>query len=271
MNSPKAGPLSHPATMNPYGFAAALVSGRLSWDLNPESWRSRRRLKQLKDTQCGRKAVILCNGPSLLKTDFSQLEGIYTFGLNKINLLFEQSDFRPSAIVAVNEHVIEQNAVFYNKTSIPLFLDRIACGRVRARENVTFLHSSYESRAVSDVSMSLHQGFTVTFVAMQLALHMGFESVALVGCDHNFATKGPANAEVRAVGEDKSHFSPNYFARGQLWHLPDLVASEYYYSLAVALYASLGRGLYNCTEGGKLELLNRSSLFDFVKGGQKAS
>ncbi|WP_277882134.1 hypothetical protein [Oculatella sp. FACHB-28] len=43
----------------------------------------------------------------------SLLKGTYTFGLNKINLLFEYSEFRPSCIVSVNSFVVEQNAEFY--------------------------------------------------------------------------------------------------------------------------------------------------------------
>ena len=257
--------------MNPYRFAAAVVRQRLAWDLRAESWRSRRQLRALKNTHVGQRAVIICNGPSLLDTDFESLKGIYSFGLNKINLLFPQTSFRPSSIVAVNPHVIEQNAVFYNETEIPLFIDSEGCGKVRSRGHVVFLNSSCQARAVNDVSISLNQGGTVTFVAMQLALHMGFNEVALIGCDHSFATKGPANTEVRAAGADRSHFSPDYFSNGQLWNLPDLAASEYYYAMALRLYASMGRGLYNCTSGGLLEMLPRCSLREFIKGGPRAS
>jgi hypothetical protein len=115
------------------------------------------------------------------------------------------------------------------------------------------------------VTVSLNQGYTVTCVAMQLALHMGFSEVALIGCDHNFAVKGPANAEVRAEGVDRSHFDPRYFSNGQKWNLPDLTASEYYYAQAASVYARLGRKLWNCTEGGCLELLPRCSLAEFLR------
>lgn len=252
--------------MNPYRFAFALTMQRLAWDLCRESWRSRRRLQRLRNSQAGGRAVILCNGPSLLRTNFELLDGVYTIGLNKINLLFERSTFRPRAIVAVNPHVIGQNKAFYNETEIPLFLDSSARFQVAARNNVTFLHSSFQTAAVSDISVSLNQGYTVTFVAMQLALHLGFAEVAVVGCDHNFAVKGPANAEVSATGPDQSHFDPRYFSGGQSWNLPDLVASEYYYSLVAERYMKLGRKLWNCTEGGALELLPRCELGAFVRG-----
>src|SRR3546814_18681708 len=77
----------------------------------------------------------MCNGPSLLETDFDLLHrsGVFTLGLNKVNLLFDRTSLRPSAIVAVNPYVIEQNAAFYNDTEIPLYLDRYAMRFVTRR------------------------------------------------------------------------------------------------------------------------------------------
>ena len=118
-------------TVNPYRFGTHEILQRLLWDLSPESWRSRRIMRTWLDRHAGRKAVILCNGPSLLKTDFSKLSDVFTFGLNKINLLFDKVQFRPSCIVSVNRLAIEQNAVFFNQTNIPLFLDSCASRKVK--------------------------------------------------------------------------------------------------------------------------------------------
>jgi hypothetical protein len=252
--------------LNPYRVAAALLWNRLKWDLHPRSWSSRRKLKELRNSHRGKKAVIVCNGPSLLRTDFSLLDGIYTFGLNKINLLFDQTDFRPNCIVSVNPFVIEQNNRFYAETNIPLFLDAKACQAVGLLKIETpfFLHTSDFPSFASDCSLSVFQGYTVTYVAMQLAFHMGFSDVALIGCDHNFHVQGPANAVKTAIGEDKSHFHKDYFADGQQWQLPDLHQSEAFYALAGRIFHENGRKLVNATELGKLELLPRQSLFDFV-------
>lgn len=253
--------------INPYRMAAVLVYQRLFWDLDPKSWTSRSRLAALRDRHAGQKAVILCNGPSLLKVDFALLDGVYTFGLNKINLLFDKTSFRPSCVVAVNPFVIEQNADFYNATDLPLFLDSSGAkgNLVRMRPNVTFLHSAAQGFA-RDCSVSVPQGHTVTFVAMQLAFHMGFADVALVGCDHNFATSGPANKTVVSGEKDESHFDPNYFAGGVKWQLPDLFESEVAYTRAKNSYEAFGRRLVNATEGGKLEVFPRMSLQAFVQG-----
>jgi len=252
------------STINPYRFALLEVWNRLKWDMTLQSWHSRKKLKSVKDKHFGQKAVIICNGPSLLKTDFSLLNGVFTFGLNKINLIFDKSNFRPSCIVAVNSFVIEQNRDFYNSTEIPLYLDSCGTAYVKPRFNTTFLHSSTQMKFAKDCSISVNQGYTVTFVAMQLAFHMGFNSVALIGCDHSFATKGQANKVVIAGEKDESHFDPNYFAHGVKWQLPDLVQSEVAYTLARDMYECYGRMIVNATFGGKLNIFNRMSLKDFI-------
>ena len=112
--------------LNPYKEGIRIIGSRLLWDFNFQSIISRKKLKKLKNKYNHKKAVILCNGPSLNEIDFNLLNNTFTFGLNKINLLFERSDFRPKFIVSCNPYVIEQNAHFYNSTKIPLFLDSIA-------------------------------------------------------------------------------------------------------------------------------------------------
>ncbi len=259
--------LKRRATINPYLFAAALVIKRLNWDLNPKSWVSRTRLRKWKNKYSGQKAVIVCNGPSLLKSDLSLLDNVFTFGLNKINLLFDKSAFRPSCIVAVNPYVLEQNADFYNETEIPLFLDRCAPQKgLRFRENVVLLHStpSYIKQFARDCSISIHSSGTVTYVAMQVAFHMGFKNVALIGCDHNFVTKGAANMTVEAGEKDSNHFAPNYFAGGVKWQLPDLFESEIGYTLAKNMYECYGSKIVNATEGGQLDIFDRISLAEFI-------
>ena len=257
-------PLSRRAALNPYLIAARQVWQRMKWDIHPEAWRSRSKLVALRDSHAGEKAVILCNGPSLNRVDLDLLGNAYCFGLNKINLMFARTAFRPSCIVAVNPLVLEQSAPFYNKTDIPLFLSRVAVPIIRPAANRVFLDlPSMEDRFARDCSMSVFIGATVTSVALQLAFHMGFTKVALVGCDHHFETHGPANTVVETGGHDPNHFDPAYFANLP-WQLPDLLKSELSYRMAADVYAAAGRMLINATDGGKLEILPRMALADFL-------
>lgn len=255
--------LGRPA-WNPYRHSARIILDRLKWDLNPLSWSSRSRIESWHNKYLGQKAVIVCNGPSLLKTDFTLLRNVFTFGLNKINLLFDKSDFRPSCIVSVNKLVLEQNADFYNQTNVPLFLDMAAISLVKNRSNVAFLYPAPILSFARDCSFGVYQGYTVTNVALQLAFHMGFKEVALIGADHTFATKGRANKTVISGDKDHSHFDPRYFSRGVKWQLPDILQSEVSYNLARDVFEAHDRRVYNATEGGELELFERKSLTDFV-------
>lgn len=258
---------SAPARLDPYRRAKELILQGLRWDLRREARIARRRLTRWRDAHAGERAVILCNGPSLNRVDFAALaaSGVFCFGLNKINLLFERTEFRPSCVVAVNPYVIEQNAAFYNQTGLPLFLEaQIGRQQVRDGDNLHLLHAIDAVGFARDCSRSLWMGYTVTYVAMQLAFHMGFARVALVGCDHSFATKGPANRVVVSGATDESHFDPRYFSGGQRWQLPDLAGSEFAYCLARDTYAAFGREIVNCTAGGQLDLFHRQGLADFL-------
>lgn len=255
------------ATINPYFMATAIVWRRLLWDIRPASWVARARINRWKGRYTGKRAVILCNGPSLNLVDFDVLgqSSVFTFGLNKINLLFERTEFRPSCIVAVNPLVIEQNCGFFNSTEIPLFISSKGSKWVGSRDSLHYIHpSNSPGRFARDCSMSIHEGGTVTFVALQLAFHMGFHQVGLVGCDHSFSSTGPANKEVKAGSEDHNHFDPRYFSNGISWNLPDLTNSEFHYEIARNIYAHFGRRIVNCTEGGALEVFERESLDTFL-------
>lgn len=255
-------------TVNPYLSSLKIILDRFKWDLNSLSWSSRSKIKKIKNSYRGKKAVIICNGPSLRKVNFDELvdSDVYFFGLNKINLMFDDTKFRPNAIVACNYLVIEQNSAFYNDTRIPIFINSDKSSIIKNNSNTIFLNfTSMPRKFAKDCSMSLFQGHTVTYVAMQLAYHMGFSEVALIGCDHHFETKGISNKTVIAGETDPNHFHPKYFADGVKWDLPDLLGSEYHYDFADKMFKQDGRKIFNCTEGGKLEVFERLDLKSFLK------
>ena len=100
-------------SVNPYRTGMGLILRRLLWDIRPVAWRSAQKLRSCHDIRTGERAVIYCNGPSLNNVDFDLLDGVFVFGLNKIDLIFSKTSMRPDAIVAVNSCIIEQNKPFY--------------------------------------------------------------------------------------------------------------------------------------------------------------
>ena len=66
--------------------------------------------KDLKGKFKNKRCIIIGNGPSLNKLDLSLLKDEYTFGLNRIYLLFEKLGFETDFLVSINRFVIEQFA-----------------------------------------------------------------------------------------------------------------------------------------------------------------
>lgn len=201
----------------------------------------------------GKRCFILGNGPSLAKTDLSRLEDEYTLGLNRIYLAFPEMGFETSYYLSVNDLVIEQCAQDIQQLRMPRFVAWRAHQWLQPQENLFFLYSTYTGpKFARDITGRLWEGATVTFMALQVAYYLGFETVILIGVDHNFATQGKPNTTVVSQGDDPNHFHPGYFGKGFRWQLPDLETSERAYRIARQAYAADGRQVLDATIGGKL-------------------
>lgn len=215
---------------------------------------SARRLKQYENKHANQRCFIIGNGPSLRQTDLTKLRNEHTFGVNRIYLLFQELGFTTTYLVAVNDLVLEQCAQEMQSLNLPKFFTWRGRGYFRPDANLTYLDTDFTGE--EDFSSSLvgriFEGFTVTYVALQLAYHMGFIQVILIGVDHNFVTQGTANQAIISEGDDPNHFTANYFGKGFKWQLPDLAGSERSYKLAREAYARASRQVLDATIGGKL-------------------
>ncbi len=238
----------------------------IRWRRTPLGQSTSEAFEALKDSQKGNDCILLCNGPSLNKVPFDKLQGRYVIGLNKINLLFDRTSMRPNMIVAINKYVIEQNATFFNETELLLMLSSVENGSVFKRKNVNFLNCDESELFFSNrPGEIICEHATVTYTALQIAFHLGFARVAIVGADHNFNQHGKPNELQVARGPDQNHFDPKYFADGTQWQLADLQNSERAYKLTRDFYEKRGRSIFNCTDGGKLEVFQRMPLESFLE------
>lgn len=233
-------------------------------NLHPWRRQSIRRLAALKDSHAGERAFIIGNGPSLKKTDLSKLKDEFSFGLNRIYLMFPELGFQTSCLVSINDLVIEQCAEEMISLEIPRFFawhSHHHFSQFSSQKDAlpNFLYTTFTGPGfATDVRGRVWEGATVTNVALQLAFHMGFQQVILVGVDHNFTTKGPANTTVTSTGDDPNHFSPAYFGKGFRWQLPDLETSEIGYRMARQAYEFAGRKVVDATIGGKLTIFPKA-------------
>jgi len=237
--------------------------------LHPWRRESIRRLAALKDIHKGKRAFVIANGPSLKQTDMSRLKNEFTFGMNRIYLMFPELGFSTTYLTVINDLVIEQTAGDLAALSLPKFIAwhsrRHFPRQLLMTQLPTFLYTSYTGPHFSrDVRGRVWEGATVTNVTLQLAFHMGFQQIILIGADHNYTATGKPNTTVVSQGDDPNHFSPAYFGKGFRWQLPDLETSEVGYAMAREAYHKAGREVLDATVAGKLTIFPKvdyNSLF----------
>lgn len=225
------------------------------------SWRAdtRRRLKEYRDINKGKRCFIIGNGPSLKETDLSKLKNEFTIGMNRIYLMFSELGFQTSYYLSVNDLVIEQCAADIRALKMPRFISWRSRQWLRPQEDLFFLYTTYTGPGFNpDATGRLWEGGTVTYVALQLAFFLGFSQAVLIGVDHNYTTKGKPNTTVVSEGDDPNHFSPAYFGKGFRWQLPDLDNWEDAYRLARSSYEKAGRQVLDATIGGKLTVFEKA-------------
>ena len=203
------------------------------------------------------------NGPSLRATPPDLLQRVPSFGLNRIFLGRDLLGFDPTYVVCVNRLVIEQSAAELETVRSPLFVSYQNRDLLLPGSQAVLLYSNPTTPTEFGLDPSrdgIWEGSTVTYVAMQLAFHMGFRRAVLVGVDHSFAAKGAPHQEVTSQSDDVDHFDPGYFGKGFRWQLPDLDDSEVSYALARQTFEADGREIIDSTIGGQLQVFPKVGL-----------
>lgn len=222
-----------------------------------------------KDKYKNARCVVIGNGPSLNKMDLSILKNEFTFGLNRIYMLFEEWGFETSFLVSINRFVLEQFSDDLCNLNMLKFFNWAYREPYSADEKTVFLTPKLSYIADGNICNGYYPiGGTVTNVALEIAYFMGFSEVILIGVDHSFADKGVGATAVVAEGPDKNHFSPDYFGSGTVWQLPDYVLMEQGYQKMKQLFEENGRRIVDGTVDGKLQIFPKVSFEKHMNASQ---
>lgn len=216
------------------------------------------RLHHLKNKHKNQRVVLVANGPSLNQMDLSFLKKETVIGMNKIFLGFKKYRFYPSYYVAVNKKVLEQSAQEIKNLNCIKFIGKRAASIIP--ENALTYHIETQgiiTRFGHDIALGVHEGWTVTYAALQIAFYLGFHEVVIIGMDHRFNYQGKPNEENILHGPDPNHFSPDYFGGGQRWDNPDLQKSEESYRIACIEFEKAGRKIIDATVGGACQIFEK--------------
>ena len=251
--------------MNRFIKVILALTKKLRYAMDPISFKftsNRKKLDKMKSLVNGRPLLIVGNGPSLNETPLDEFSAAFSIGMNKIDLIFQRTDWRPDIIVTQNSLVVRQHWKSMRDSGIPQFLSWNSRWMMPfgARKNFNFFLTRPRPDFQKNVAQAVGASGTVTYAVLQFAYHLGANPVILVGVDHNFTYTDSPNDYQKREGKDVNHFDPNYFAEGQYWGVPNLDASEIGFQLAKAAFEADGRVVYDATINGKLRVFEKISI-----------
>jgi len=226
-----------------------------------------RALAALRNRHRGRRVWVIGNGPSLNQTDLSKLRGEITIGSNGIFLLFDRIGFKPTFYTVEDTLVAEDRAGVINALRgttkvFPADL-RYCLSRDPDTVFVNFIRPGYANfpRFSDRFEKLAYWGGTVTYLNLQLALHVGASEICLVGVDHSYqvhtAQDRKEGSVITSGTADANHFHPDYFGPGFRYHDPRVDRMEQGYVEAKRFLDSKGCRVVNATAGGRLEVFPR--------------
>lgn len=236
-----------------------------------------RQLLKYKNIHQGESCFIIGNGPSLRAEDLQKLHenGIVSFGTNRINNVFAQTEWRPTYYASEDItilHDIQQTVekIPAKAKFIPINLKWYEDINI---DSATYFYMDYVG-AYSDtfgISLNVPHGIrcrgTVTMTCIQLAIHMGFSEIYLLGVDHNYSRYTDENGNIVVDPTVKDYFCDNYDTDFKAQISRDLGSTTKAYLSAECLSAEVGSfKIFNATRGGKLEVFQRVD-FDSLFGG----
>ncbi|WP_226681942.1 6-hydroxymethylpterin diphosphokinase MptE-like protein [Sutcliffiella horikoshii] len=238
--------------------------------------RSKKEIEKLKEQHMGERCFIIGNGPSLQIKDLEKLSGEVTFATNMIFSIYDETIWRPTyyvtqdliAVQEIYDRCSDIHGLSTNNSFLPLDVKHI---NVSYSDDMTYCYidrkNAYPNlpRFSSNISNVIHEGFTVTYTAIQIAAYMGFKEIYLIGVDHNYSNAVLPDGTVVNNGDDNTnnHFTKKYKGK-KPGNLPNLVLSENAYISAEIYCRKNDIKIFNATRGGKLEVFTRIN-FDDLK------
>lgn len=188
----------------------------------------------------GETGIIIGNGPSLRSVPLAFLQKYPSIGSN---LIYLHPDFTPTYYVAVDPSVIRGDYVNRVQAMDCTKLIGHRLARVVRINDAIILrtNSSKHKFEKTPFSNPIWEGWSVTYVALQIAYRMGFKTILLVGVDHRYK------------GQGNDHFHPDYEV-GWNWVEHDMTKSIPAYQLAHLYYTREGRQIINLTPGSDLHV-----------------
>jgi hypothetical protein len=250
----------------PFALSQKVISSTVGLRYTVDGWfyrqpdETKEVLSNLRARSRQRPLLVVGNGPSLNRTPLDHFAHCPSIGMNKIDLIYPKTAWRPSAIVCVNNLVVRQHRRAFAQSEIPVLMAWKCRWFMRgvAAKNVHYFKNAATDRFSVDASSWVGSlSSTVAYAALQFAYYLEGDPVILMGLDHRFDSNPHQNGIARFTGEDANHFDSNYFQDGQYWGLPDLEGNERSYRIARGAFEAAGRTVLDATVDGALNVFEK--------------
>lgn len=213
------------------------------------------------DTHKNQRCFVVGNGPSLNKIDMSLLKDEITLGSNRVYLGFEKWGYYFKYWSIIDELQIKQFYEEYNKKLpdemvkfVPVqFTDYFTIKNI-CPLNVLYRYEPFPQ--FSDSPDKLYEGWSVTYMLLQIAVIMGCNPIYLVGVDYSYKiTDKEMVGKKWSDKNSQSHFTPDYCAadKGVVWNVPQFDKTDAAYKCVSQWAEANDVQIFNATPGSKLD------------------
>ncbi len=239
----------------------------------------KRRMWSWRNKFQGQRCFILGNGPSLADMDLSPLRNEITIGSNGIYKQFARWGFHTNYLLFEDLEQTELRGPDIHRVRGPIKLAALYNAYAFAADRDTYFMNAristpeYWSEMApcfsEDFAEIVYLGSTVTYIALQLAFHLGCDPVILLGVDHNYG-KLPElfpPGKIRVTSENyhlvrQCHVDPNYYQIGDLIGVPHVRLQDAAYAKAREVFERHDRRVWNAGLHSRLEVFPRVSYAD---------
>ncbi len=222
-------------------------------------------LKKFKGIHEGERCFIIATGPSLNMEDINMISNEYTFSVNSIIKMFNNTSWRPTYYCISDRNVWNTLHTEVEKADLDYVFFEGSYGEYNNNNGIPFYQCSYPrffelsgigSQIFSDdISRVIYAGSTVVYTVLQIAVYMGFKKIYLLGTDCNYSISGNnystlTNYDLKEPSAARKTKENGSFVNN--------IFSDYYCAKDFA--KNHGIEIYNCTRGGMLEVFDRIEL-----------
>ena len=234
---------------------------------------NRKKLLKYKNIHLDKRAFIIGNGPSLNVKDINTLKDEITFAANKIYLMFNETQWRPTYYFVEDDLVFKQNYETIKNIDdtvkfFPTFLNKYH----KTINNAIYYRLNFKPHAKNfpQISTNPFSGFywgsTVIYSMIQMAIYMGIKEIYLIGIDFsfdipkNFSINSANRKDLISEGE-LNHFHKDYRKVDEKWNLPNLEIQLKAFEKAKNYCKKHNIKIYNASKISKLEIFDKISIF----------